>query len=112
MLLRANNALQCGANAGHCYVIGNLFQQGPHSGNTTIVKYADEGQESKSVGQDFYFVNNTVINEQREAGPIITVGYPDVARIDTIAKIWNNVFYTRGKPRMPRSVTRTHRSPW
>jgi hypothetical protein len=96
----ANNALQCGANAGHCYVIGNLFQQGPHSANPTIVKYADEGQELKSIGQDFYFVNNTVVNEQKGAADVnymITAGYPGISNIDVRAKIFNNVFYRPGK---------------
>ncbi|NOY84560.1 MAG: right-handed parallel beta-helix repeat-containing protein [Nitrospirae bacterium] len=74
-------------NGGLSVVMGNVLQQGPDTGNSSIVSYAAEGGSNPS--QVFYFVNNTVIND-RSAGKFVQVsGTPTL-------KIINNLFAGAG----------------
>jgi len=50
-------------NGGTSYVIGNLIQQGPNTGNSTILSYLEEGINPNNPGHDLYVVNNTVVNQ-------------------------------------------------
>ncbi len=74
-------------NGGLSVVMGNILQQGPNTGNSSIVAYAAEGGTNPS--QALYFVNNTVIND-RSSGKFVQIsGTPTI-------KIVNNLFVAGG----------------
>ncbi|MBL7940235.1 MAG: T9SS type A sorting domain-containing protein, partial [Flavobacteriales bacterium] len=50
-------------NGGHAYVIGNVIQQGLQSENSNIVGFGMEGLSNPGP-QEFYAINNTVVNER------------------------------------------------
>jgi parallel beta helix pectate lyase-like protein len=76
-------------NGGLAFVIGNLIQQGPESENFTIVSYGTEGLQHPQ--NEFYFVNNTVVNDRASGGRFIFVKAADSALIV------NNVFSGPGE---------------
>lgn len=49
-------------NGGFSILIGNLFMQGENAENKTLIDYGSEGLSNSS--SEFYFVNNTMINER------------------------------------------------
>ena len=50
-------------NGGTSYVIGNLIEQGPNTGNPTMIAYLEEGASAQNPGTDLYVVNNTFVND-------------------------------------------------
>ena len=77
------------SNGGIAYVIGNLVQQGQISENSGIVSYGAEGL--KHDANEFYFINNTVVNDRPQGGPFVFVK-PGT----NPARIVNNLFIGRG----------------
>jgi len=76
-------------NGGLSFLIGNLIQQGPQGENYTIVSYGTEGLQHPQ--NEFYMVNNTVVNDRPEGGRFVFV------KPGSIAKIVNNVFSGPGE---------------
>lgn len=79
-------------NAGTSYVIGNLFQQGDSSENSSLLGYGLEGTVASNPGHDLYLVNNTFVNERANGGTFVNIA----AAIDTPAVLENNVFSGEG----------------
>jgi hypothetical protein len=71
-------------NGGLAFLIGNLIEQGPQGENFTIVSYGTEGLQHPQ--NEFYMVNNTVVNDRPEGGRFVFV------KAGSVAKIVNNVF--------------------
>lgn len=72
-------------NGGRSYVIGNLIQQGPSAGNSTLLSYAEEG--ATNAVQELYVVHNTFVNERTAGGTFVRVsGTP------AQSKLINNIF--------------------
>jgi parallel beta helix pectate lyase-like protein len=76
-------------DCGRTYVIGNVIEQGPNSGNSSIVAY---GAESSSNTQDLYVINNTIVNNRTAGGTFIQING------GTPAKVMNNILYGPGTP--------------
>ena len=77
------------SNGGIAYVIGNLIQQGQISENSGIISYGAEGLKYDT--NEFYLVNNTVVNDRPQGGAFVFVKpgtHP--------ARIVNNLFVGRG----------------
>ncbi|MGC2518222.1 MAG: right-handed parallel beta-helix repeat-containing protein [Burkholderiales bacterium] len=72
-------------NGGLSFVIGNVIQQGPATENPTIVSYGAEGFVHSV--NEFYFVNNTVVNDRPAGGHFLFVR----TGVDA-ARIVNNIF--------------------
>jgi len=73
-------------NGGTSYVIGNLVEKGPNSGNHTMLRYGEEGLTNPE--QDLYVVNNSFVH------PTIFGGYfVSDASSTTGALLENNIFY-------------------
>jgi hypothetical protein len=79
-------------NAGTSYVIGNLVEQGPNTGNSTIVAYGEEGVAPGNPGHALFVVNNTMVNDRAGGGTFVSIG----AAITTPAVLQNNVFSGQG----------------
>lgn len=79
-------------NGGLAFVIGNQIQQGSTSMNSTIVSFAAEGATNPM--QQFYFVNNTVVNERSAGAIFVRIGGAPMARVV------NNFFVGVGTPVM------------
>ncbi|HET7215593.1 MAG TPA: right-handed parallel beta-helix repeat-containing protein [Terriglobia bacterium] len=77
-------------NGGTSYVIGNEIEQGPNSGNSTMLSYLEEGVNSNNPGYDLYVVNNTFVN-QLGSGTFVVADSPAVP-----ALLENNIFYGPG----------------
>jgi hypothetical protein len=77
------------SNGGIAYVIGNLVQQGQISENSGIISYGAEGL--KYDANEFYLVNNTVVNDRPQGGAFVFVK-PGT----NPARIVNNLFIGRG----------------
>jgi len=75
-------------DGGLSFVIGNVIQHGPATENATIVSYGAEGL--KHPLNEFYFVNNTVVNDRPPGGVFLFV------RMGAAARIVNDVFSGRG----------------
>ncbi|HYG74440.1 MAG TPA: PKD domain-containing protein [Planctomycetota bacterium] len=72
-------------NGGRSYVIGNLIQQGPNTGNSVILTYAEEG--ATNTIQELYVVNNTFVNERTSGSTFVrVVGSP------AQSLLMNNIF--------------------
>jgi hypothetical protein len=50
-------------NGGVSYIIGNIVRKGPQAQNATLVTSGEEGATNPV--QEFYFINNTVVNDSR-----------------------------------------------
>ena len=72
-------------NGGTSYVIGNLIEQGPNTGNSAMLAYREEGGTAGNPGTDLYVVNNTFVND-RGSGTFVQPTTP------TPAVIVNNIF--------------------
>jgi hypothetical protein len=72
-------------NGGLSFVIGNVIHKGPAAENSTIASYGAEGLRHPV--NEFYFVNNTVVNDRPAGGRFLFVGTGADA-----ARIVNNVF--------------------
>ena len=83
-------------DCGHTYIIGNVIEQGPNTGNSTIIAY---GEESSLNTQDLYVVNNTIVNDRTAGGNFLSIAG------STPTKVRNNVFYGAGTPWAGGSVT-------
>lgn len=82
-------------NGGRALFVGNVIQQGPRTENDTIVSYGEEGL--KQGPHQFYFVNNTVINDGPSSGQFIRIKQGSEP-----VKIINNIFVGPGKlPKEP-----------
>src|SRR5437867_3696163 len=77
-------------NAGTSYVVCNDIQQGPNTGNSTILSYLEEGTNSNNPGLDLYVVNNTFVN-QSGSGTFVVAASPAVPVL-----LENNIFYGAG----------------
>jgi hypothetical protein len=77
-------------NGGLAYMIGNVIQQAPNTENDTIVSYGEEGL--KNGPHQFYFINNTVINDGPRSGKFI-----HVKQGSDLVKVVNNIFAGPGK---------------
>lgn len=77
------------SNGGIAYVIGNLVQQGQISENSGIISYGAEGLKYEA--NEFYLINNTVVNERPQGGAFVFVK-PGTSP----ARIVNNLFVGRG----------------
>jgi len=76
-------------NGGLAFLVGNLIEQGPQAENFTIVSYGTEGLQHPQ--NEFYMVNNTVVNDRPGGGHFIFVKAADIALIA------NNVFSGPGE---------------
>ena len=77
-------------NGGTSYVIGNEIQQGPNTGNSTILSYLEEGTNSNNPGYDLYVVNNTFVN-QYSSGTFVVADAPALTVL-----LENNIVYGPG----------------
>lgn len=76
-------------NGGLSFIIGNEIQQGPSTGNSTIVSYGAEGLSNPS--SNVYVVNNTIVND-RSAGNFLRI------QSGAKAEVINNLFIGPGTP--------------
>lgn len=77
-------------NGGTSYVVGNEIQQGPNTGNSTIISYLEEGTNANNPGTDLYVVNNTIVN-QLGSGTFVVADSPASPVL-----LENNIFYGAG----------------
>jgi MYXO-CTERM domain-containing protein len=77
-------------NAGRTFLIGNVIQQGPKTGNPVLVAYGAEGATNASA--ELYVVNNTFVNDRAAGGTFINVA----ASVTTAAVVKNNLFVGPG----------------
>lgn len=78
-------------NGGLTFLIGNLIQQGPLTGNhSVIVNYAEEGPNAGS--QHLYVCNNTIVNDYTGTG----TNFLNIAATTTVARVENNIFLGQG----------------
>ncbi|HKS95351.1 MAG TPA: hypothetical protein VJV74_04365 [Terriglobia bacterium] len=77
-------------NGGTSYVVGNEIQQGPNTGNSTIISYLEEGTNANNPGHDLYVVNNTIVN-QLGSGTFVVADSPALPVL-----LENNIFYGAG----------------
>jgi hypothetical protein len=78
-------------NGGTSFVIGNLIQQGPNTGNSTILSYLEEGTNANNPGHDLYVVNNSIVNQRPAGGTFVYARSPVVPPL-----LQNNIFYGPG----------------
>lgn len=78
-------------NGGTSFVIGNLIQQGPNTGNSTILSYLEEGTNVNNPGHDLYVVNNSIVNQLPAGGTFVYAKSPAVPPL-----LQNNIFYGPG----------------
>lgn len=77
-------------DGGAAILIGNVIQQGPNSANPGIVGYGMESL-SNTAPHEFYFVNNTVVNNKSN-GTFISLPASGVSRYQA----YNNIFAGSG----------------
>lgn len=70
-------------DGGEAYLIGNVIQQGPQTGNSAMVSYGEESD--KNAGRALHIVNNTFVNDHSK-GAFVS------ARSGTAARLANNIF--------------------
>lgn len=75
-------------NGGMSFLIGNVFQQGPLSDNSTLVSYGAEGLTNSA--NDLYIYNNTFVNDMPGGN------FVRIAAGTRSAKLGNNFFVGRG----------------
>ena len=80
-------------NGGKTFVIGNLIQQGPRTGNSTIVTYREEGPNAANPDTSLYIGNNTFVNDRPGDGIFIAIA----AATLTPAIVRNNIFVGSGR---------------
>lgn len=73
---------------GLSFIIGNLIQQGPNTGNSTLVSYGEEFPRTNG-RQELYVINNTLVNDHA-SGTFLFVSN------GTMAYIVNNIFLGPG----------------
>jgi hypothetical protein len=73
-------------NGGTAIVIGNEIEQGPMSQNSNIVGHGLEGL-SNPTAHEFYFINNTVVNDRPNGGTFVSVQAGTA-----LYKAYNNIF--------------------
>lgn len=78
-------------NGGLTYVIGNVLQQGPATGNSTLFAYMEEGPAS-GVPHALYVVNNTFVNQSGKSVLFINVD----SRMTSPVILRNNLFVGPG----------------
>lgn len=76
-------------NAGTSYVIGNLIEQGPQTGNSAILDYGSEGPTNP--GNDLYVINNTFVNDH-SGGTFVSIA----GAVTLPAVVKNNIFVGTG----------------
>lgn len=79
-------------NGGTTYVIGNIFQQGPETQNSSMLAYLAEGPHANNPGRDLYVINNTFVND-RSAGRFVQIGSQGIIP----AVLTNNIFAGPGE---------------
>jgi hypothetical protein len=77
-------------NGGRAYLIGNVIQQSPKTENDTIVSFGEEGL--KHGPHQFYFVNNTVVNDGPRSGRFVRIKQGSDS-----ARFVNNIFAGQGQ---------------
>lgn len=90
-------------NGGPAYIIGNEIQQGPLSGNSTIITYGEEGLTNPAT-HNLYVINNTIVND-RGSGVFVKVQTGAA-----LYKAYNNIFAGTGTAYagVPTSEDTTH----
>ena len=87
-------------DCGRTYLIGNVIEQGPASGNRGIVAYGAESD--KNGDAELYVVNNTFVNDNPGGGTFLQL------RDGTRARVVNNIFYGPGTRWSGGSVQASH----
>jgi hypothetical protein len=77
-------------DGGVAYVLGNVIQQPADNDNNTLLAFGEEG--GGNPGDALYVVNNTFINDYRNAGVFVQIN----EKVKTPALIQNNIFAGRG----------------
>ncbi len=95
-------------NGGTSYVVGNEIQQGPNTGNSTILSYLEEGTNSNNPGLDLYVGNNTFVN-QFGSGTVVVADSPAVPAPSPTRpiRIWSPIFRCSPIPRCSLTSTTT-----
>ena len=78
-------------NGGKTYVIGNIVEQGPNTGNPTLLAYQEEGTNAANPSDELFVASNTFVND-RGNGTFVAVG----ASVTTKVHLVNNVFFGGG----------------
>ena len=78
-------------NGGKTILVGNLIQQGPNTGNSSIVSYRREGAHAANPSTALYVVNNTFVNDRASGGTFLNL---DINL--TAAVLRNNIFVGPG----------------
>ena len=86
-------------DCGRSYVIGNVIEQGPRTGNENILSY---GAESGKGIKEIYVINNTFVNNGPPDGAFIK------CRRGTEARVVNNIFYGPGATWVGGNVASSH----
>jgi len=88
-------------NGGLSFIIGNVIEQGPNPGNTTIITYGEEGVLADGRTNAINVVNNTIVNDHTSGAFVALFGGPT-------ARLVNNLFAGPGSvPAASGSVTLT-----
>ena len=74
---------------GVAYVVGNIIEQNPHTENPHLISYGVEGYESAK--NEFYLVNNTLVNGLSQGGVFLRVKPGNV-----LVKAVNNLLVGQG----------------
>lgn len=77
------------ADGGEAYVVGNILEQGPLSGNRAIIAFATEAGRDRS--RALFVVHNTLVND-RHAGVFLR------NHAVTVARLYNNLLLGAGAP--------------
>ena len=87
-------------NGGRSFIIGNLIQQGPNTGNSTIIQYGEDGIPADGRTNEIYIVNNTIVNDLG-SGAFISLSAGPTARFV------NNIFAGGGSVPSGAGITST-----
>jgi len=75
-------------NGGASFIIGNSIQQGPETENSNVMSFGAEGLSNQR--NELYFINNTVVNDNRDGAFIrIVPGF-------SVARVFNSIFCGQG----------------
>jgi len=87
-------------NGGLSFIIGNVIQQGPNTGNSTIILYGEDGVPADGRTNEIYIVNNTIVNDLG-SGAFISLSSGPTARFV------NNIFAGGGSVPSGAGITST-----
>jgi len=78
-------------NGGRSYIIGNIVQQGPRTGNSTMLAFREEGAHALNPDSSLFVIHNTFVND-RSAGTFLNIA----ASTPVPAVVRNNIFRGAG----------------